>query len=120
MTALDTRARNTALRLLNKYGKSVTLTRVTEGTYDPSTGDLSSGSTTTEIPKALIEDFPGDDYISGLVEKRDKKITTPALGYSEPQPNDRFTVGSDIYIVISTKTIWSGEQSAMYESQVRQ
>lgn len=119
MAALDAKARATALKLLNKFGKSVTLTMVTEGTYDPTTGDVSGSSTTTEIPKALIEDFNGVDYVSGLVEKGDRKITTPASGYTEPKPNDRFTVGSDVYTVVSVKTIWSGEQAAIYESQVR-
>lgn len=119
MAALDAKARATALKLINKFGKSVTLTRVTEGTYDPTTGDVSGSSTTTEIPKALIEDFNGVDYVSGLVEKGDRKITTPASGYTEPKPNDRFTVGSDVYTVVSVETVWSGEQAAIYISQVR-
>ena len=119
MAALDAKARATALKLLNKFGKSVTLTMVTEGTYDPTTGDVSGSSTTTEIPKALIEDFNGVDYVSGLVEKGDRKITIPASGYTEPKPNDRFTVGSDVYTVVSVETMWSGEQAAIYISQVR-
>lgn len=119
MAALDAKARATALKLLNKFGKSVTLTMVTEGTYDPTTGDVSGSSTTTEIPKALIEDFNGVDYVSGLVEKGDRKITIPASGYTEPNPNDRFTVGSDVYTVVSVETVWSGEQAAIYISQVR-
>jgi hypothetical protein len=119
MAALDAKARATALKLLNKFGKSVTLTMVTEGTYNPATGELSSGSTSTEIPKALIEDFNGVDYVSGLVEKGDRKVTTPASGYTEPKPNDQFTVGSDVYTVIAVETVWSGEQAAIYISQVR-
>ena len=57
MAALDAKARATALKLLNKFGKSVTLTIVTEGTYDPTTGEVSGSSTSTEIPKALLEDI---------------------------------------------------------------
>lgn len=119
MTTLDTKARSTALRLLNKYGKSVSHTIVSEGTYDPITGEVSAPSISTEIAKAILEDFPGADYISGLVEKGDRKLTTPAKGYGEPKPNDRFTVGSDVYTVISVETVWSGEQAALYVSQVR-
>jgi hypothetical protein len=119
MTALDTRARATALRLLQKYGKPVTLTQVTEGTYNPATGELSGGGTTIEIPYALIEDFNGKDYISGLIEIGDRKLMTPAQGYAEPELNDRFTVDSDSYTVIAVETIWSGEQAAAYISQIR-
>jgi hypothetical protein len=119
MAALDARARSTALTLLMKYGKSVSHVIVIEGTYDPITGEVSGGSTTTQIPKALIEDFAGTDYLSGLVEKGDKKITIPALGYTEPKPNDRFTVGSDNYTVIAVETVWSGDLAALYISQVR-
>ena len=119
MAALDAKARATALKLLNKFGKPVTHYIVTEGTYDPITGDVSAPMTATEIPKALVEDFEGTDYLSGLVEKGDRKLTIPASGFSEPKPNDKFTVGSDVYTVVAVKTIWSGEQAAIYESQVR-
>ena len=119
MTALDLRARASAVRLLLKYGKQVTLTIVTEGTYNPTTGDMSGASTTTQTPNALIEDFPGVDYVNGLVEKGDKRITIAADGYTEPKPNDTFTVDSLVYKVISVSTVWSGEQAALYASQVR-
>mgnify|MGYP003334282826 FL=1 len=119
MTALDTRARATALRLLEKYGKPVTLTQVTEGAYNPATGELSGGSTTVEYPHALIEDYNGSDYVTGLIEIGDRKVMTPAKGYDEPKPNDRFTIDSDAYTVIAVETVWSGEQAAAYISQVR-
>ena len=119
MTALDTKARATAVKLLNKYGKSVSHTIVTEGTYDPITGDVSGGSTTVGVPKAVLEDYPGEAYASGLVEINDKKLMIAAQGNTEPKPNDRFTVGSDVYTVVAVETIWSGELAAAYISQVR-
>jgi hypothetical protein len=54
-----------------------------------------------------------------LVEKGDRKLTIPASGFAEPKPNDRFTVGSDVYTVIAVETVWSGDQAAIYVSQVR-
>lgn len=119
MTALDTKARATANRLLNKYGKSVSHTIVTEGSYDPITGDVSGGSTTVGVPKAVLEDYPGEAYASGLVGINDKRLMIAALGNTEPKPNDRFTVGSDVYTVVAVETIWSSEQAAAYLSQVR-
>ena len=119
MTALDTKARDTAVRLLDKYGKSITHTIVTEGTYDPITGLVSGGSTTIGVPHALIEDYPGSAYASGLVEMNDKKLTIAAKGNNEPKPNDRFTIGLDTYTVVSSSIVWSGEMAALYVSQVR-
>ena len=119
MTALDTKARATAVRLLNKYGKAVSHTIVTEGTYDPITGDVSSGSTTIGVPKAVIEEYTGEEYAAGLVEKGDSKLTIAAKGNTEPKPNDRFTVDSTVFTVISSQIIWSGEEHALYVSQVR-
>ena len=119
MTALDTKARATAVRLLDTYGKSVSHTIVTEGTYDPITGNVSGGNTTIGVPKAILEDYPGEAYASGLVYVNDKKLTIAAKGNVEPKPNDRFTVGSDVYTVVSSSIVWSGEQAALYVSQVR-
>lgn len=119
MAALDAKARATALKLINKFGKPVTLTVVTEGTYDPSTGDISGGSTSVAVPKAIIEDFNGTEFISGQIEVGDRKVTIPASGFAEPRPNDTFTIGSDVYKIVSVETVWSGEQAAIYISQVR-
>jgi len=119
MTALDTKARATAVRLLNKYGKAVSHTIVTEGTYDPITGDVSGGSTSVGVPKAILEEYSGEEYAAGLVEKGDKKLTIAAKGNTEPNPNDRFIVDSVTYTVIAVQVIWSGEEHALYVSQVR-
>ena len=119
MTALDTKARATAVRLLNKYGKAVSHTIVTEGTYDPTTGNVSGGSTSVGVPKAILEEYSGEEYAAGLVEKGDKKLTIAAKGNTEPNPNDRFIIDSVTYTVISTQIIWSGEEHALYVMQIR-
>ena len=119
MAALDARARTTALNLIEKFGKPVTLTVVTEGSYNPTTGDISGGSTTVAVPRAIIEDINGANYIQGLTEIGDRRVTIPALGYTEPKPNDKFTIDSDVYTVIAVETVWSGELAAIYISQVR-
>jgi len=116
---LDTRARATADKLIGKFGKSVTLTRVTEGTYDPSTGEMSGGSTTTETVAALVKDYNGIELLSGMVQAGDRKVKVAALNVSEPQINDTLTIDSLVYSVLAVKSIWSGEKVAIYELQVR-
>jgi hypothetical protein len=116
---LDIRARATADRLIGKFGKQVTLTRVTEGTYDPTTGELSGGSTTTQTVAALVKDFNGIELLSGAIQAGDRKVSIAALNAAEPQIGDTITVDSMVYNVLAVKTTWSGEKAAIYELQVR-
>ena len=119
MTALDTKARATALRLLEKYGKPCTFYQIGEGAYDPSTGDIATAVNVTTVTKAIIEDYQGIDFISGAVEKTDRKVTLPASLQREPSPNDKLSIDQQFYTVVSVLTVWSGEQAALYELQVR-
>lgn len=116
---LDTRARTTADKLLDKFGKSITLTSITEGSYDPATGEMGAGTTTSTTHTAIIKDFNGIDFISGVVQAGDRKIMIAALGAPTPQPADKITIDSEIYQVISVRYVWSGELPALYEIQVR-
>lgn len=116
---LDIRARATADRLIGKFGKQVTLTRVTEGTYNPDTGELSGGSTTTQTVVALVKDFNGIEILTGAIQAGDRKVSIAALNATEPQIGDKMTIDSLDYNVLSVKSIWSGEKTAVYELQVR-
>ena len=116
---LDTKARATADKLIGKFGKQVTLTRVTEGTYNPATGDMSAGSTTTQTVAALVKDFNGIKLLIGAVQRGDTKVSIAALNATEPQIGDTITIDSLVYNVLAVKSIWSGEKTAIYELQVR-
>ena len=116
---LDIKARATAYRLITSFGKQITLTRVTEGTYNPDTGEMAAGSTTVQNVFALIKDYNGIELMSGVVQAGDRKVKIPALGNTEPQTGDTVTIDSMVYNVIAVKTIWSGEKAAIYELQVR-
>ena len=116
---LDARARNTASKMLTKFGKRITLSRITEGVYNPATGDVGNPILSTLIVYALIKDYKGIDLVSGVIQQGDRKVTIPALGVAEPQPLDKVTIDSLVYSVISVRSVWSGEQAAMFEMQVR-
>ena len=116
---LDAKARNTADTLLDKFGKSITLTSIVEGSYDPATGDMSANTTTNTTHTAIVKDFNGVDFVSGVIQSGDRKVTIAALNATTPQPADKVTVDSEVYNVISVKSIWSGELAALYELQVR-
>ena len=116
---LDARARSTADKLLDKFGKSITLTSIVEGSYDPATGDMSANTTTNTTPTAIIKDQNGIDFISGVVQAGDRKVMIAALGAPTPQPADKVTVDREVYHVVAVRHLWSGELPALYELQVR-
>ena len=116
--ALDKKAMQVALRLINKYGKTVVHSHISTGEYDVATGDVTSSSVTNHI-KGVVEDYKGYDFASGLVEAGTRKIISAALGNLEPRPNDTMTLDNDVYKVLAVETVWSGEQAAVYISQVR-
>ena len=116
---LDTRARATADKLLDKFGKSITLTSIVEGSYDPATGDMGAGTTTSTTHTAIIKDYNGIDFIGGVIQSGDRKVMIAALGTTMPQPADKVTVDSEVYQVVAVRYVWSGELPALYELQVR-
>lgn len=118
MTTLDTTMRQTAVNLVDKYGKNVTHTIVTEGSYDPTTGTITPSSTSNTV-KAIVEDYKGIELVSGQILHGDVKITLPALGNTKPEINDKITIDTVEYMIVSIKTVWSGEYPAVYELQVR-
>jgi hypothetical protein len=117
---LDTRARATASRLLNKYGKAVVFNSIIKGSYDTTTGSIASDSVTSINVKASIRDFNGIDIMSGVVQAGDRKVTMPAIDLSvTPKPSDTITFDGDTYTVIEVHNTWSGELPAVYTLQVR-
>ena len=117
MTALDTRFRSLATKIINKYGKSITLTSVTTGTYNPATGSVTN-TTSSATVKAIVEDYSYQDsgFTEGLIKVGDKKFTVAAIDLSSaPKPGDTITLGSSTYSVIRVIETWSGEQIASYE-----
>jgi hypothetical protein len=113
----------TALRLLTKYGKSVTFTRVTQGAYDPATSTAPTTTTSTAV-KALVEDYnkqtDGAAFVNGLVLEGDKKVTVAAtaLGFT-PTPGDQVGFDGGVLTVKNVKATFAGEVAATYELHVR-
>lgn len=120
MTALDTKFRATALKLIAKNGAAITLTRTTPGSYNTSTGSATN-STATQAAKALVEEYKaGEMFVSnGLITTDDKKFTIAASAVTRPNPGDTITLGTTIFTIVAIKEVWSGEQVALYIVQAR-
>lgn len=122
MTALDTKFRALATKLIDKYGKAATYTTVTSttGAYDPLTGtDTTTVETDTAI-KVFISSFSGNDYADGLIKRSDKKLLISGEDLTNPELGDKVTIDSTVYQIIPPAIeTWSGEQIAMYTLQAR-
>ena len=112
--ALDTKMRATAERLLKKFGKVATYKKITQGTYDPTTG----GITNTETDYAVtiyIQSPESGDIQSGIANASDivALVSAKELGVEVAQ-GDKIIAGGT-YEVKVNKPVWSGEQIALHQ-----
>src|SRR6188768_3855579 len=102
MTALDTRARNTAERMIDKFGKVMSLNRATVGAYDPSTGNATETPSLTTIKGVVSKPSP-IAFGMGLAQRGDMKVLVAAqpLDTLVPAPGDELIFDSKTWQVVS-------------------
>jgi hypothetical protein len=113
VTALDTRARATALRALNKYGKAVTFKHRAPGTYNTATS-TSTPTETTATPKILITSPSKEQLQAGVLATSEVAMVAAAAFAIDPRPGDQVTVDGKVHTVGWTDRLWSGEQVALW------
>ncbi len=120
MTELDADLGPLALELIAEFGKLISYARVTNLDYNPATATAGGYEDAVDV-KAIIEEYNGHSFVSGLIERGDKKVTVAAQSFPDgaPTANDRTVIDDTTYIVVGVKTTYSGELAALYELQVR-
>lgn len=111
---LDATFRPLATKLLTKFGRTCTFTRVTEGAYDPATGTTTNTETTSTVYTYQSE--PNDNQLASgqyQVGQSIFLISAAELGF-EPRPNDRITVDA-MWTISRVKRTSSGQYDALYE-----
>jgi hypothetical protein len=124
MTFNYTKAAATSLRLLTRFGRSVTLRKQTIGAYDPAT---SSNTVTTAdyTGTGALFDFTertlGQQFGDGLtVMLGDKKLLLAPDGITAaPVPGDLLIFGSDTYQVLRVKSVAPAGTVVLYELHLR-
>jgi hypothetical protein len=106
------------LRLVQRHGSTLTLHKVSEGTYDPATGSLTGGSTTDyEVTGYMYDAITGVD--TNEVVRGTKKVVIPALGLSvEPDDGDTISGLGDKLHIIRVTTYYSSGLAVLYECGV--
>jgi hypothetical protein len=114
----------TSLRLLIRFGRSVTLRKQAAGAYDPATS--SSTITTTDYTgQGALFDFNehtiGQQYGDGVtVLMGDKNLLLAPSGITAaPVPGDLLIFGSDTYQVMRVKAVAPAGTVVLYELHLR-
>lgn len=109
----------TALKLLTKFGASGTLTKRTEGSYDPATGSNTITETSYTVKSVLLNyKFSEMNDTDSLIQAKDRKIIMQATTVT-PDTSDAFTFNGTAYRIINVKTLNPAGTSVIHELQVR-
>lgn len=120
MAVLDAPLRKVSLKLINKFGKSMTLTYkgTVADSYSPTTRKPTASDSTATV-KGIIEPVglvgAPSSGMAGAVLSADMKITIAAKGLTNPpKADDTITVDSTIYQINKVDTIYSGDLAALH------
>ncbi|MBF0675588.1 hypothetical protein [Pseudomonas sp.] len=133
MSAFYDRMAATALRLIERFGQTITLRDITEGVYDPVTGEDTPSEPADQPAQAILQDYPaqmsGMSYADGTVIRQgDKKILVAALTtdssgqkvqLTPPQMTTQVIAGGVTWAVVNIKEISPAGTPLVYEIQGR-
>jgi len=111
------KAAATATKLLAKFGRTVTHTIRTTGSYDPATGAVTITETTQSATAALF-DYGTKDIDGTLIQMGDKRALIAPLT-TMPKPDDTLTVGTVVWTIKQVNELNPAGTTVMYEAQVR-
>ena len=108
-----------ALRLIEKFGKALTLTRQSSGSYDPSTGSATV-TTTTQAAHGIRTSWAAQDIDGSLIKSGDLKIVLAASGLTTaPQVDDTITFDSTVYTIKGVYPVCPADVVIVYNLNVR-
>lgn len=120
-----TRLQNTAQKLLKGKGQSLTLTKVTAGTYNPATGAMTGTTTSTQTAYGAVFDY-GTKQIDGtLIKAGDKQLLlsafkTDGTALTAPVLGDTVSIGGVVYTLVEPlKTVGPAGITVIYEANLR-
>jgi hypothetical protein len=90
--------------MVAKFGRAVTLTRLTAGAYDPATSS-SVVVETTQAGKGIVLDHESKDIDGTLVKAGDRKLLLSPVGITPPIVGDHATVGATKYAITSVSEL---------------
>jgi hypothetical protein len=119
-----TRLQNTAQKLLKGKGQSLTLTKITAGTYNPSTGGVTGGTTSTQLAYGAVFEYGNKNIDGTLIKVGDKQLLlsafkTDGTALTAPVVNDTVTIGGTTYTITQAKSSAPAGTVVLYDCNVR-
>ena len=113
------------LRMLDDFGRDLTLIYVSEGTYNPVTSSLTGGSTSSATVRGYFYNYRLDEVDGSSIVLGDRRLLLPAVDTSgstltEPDIGDEVTGSGDKVSIVSVTKIFSGTSLICYLCQVRE
>jgi len=119
------RLQATANRLLKGKGQSITLTKITAGTYNPATGGFTGASTSTQSAYGAIFDYGATQIDGTLIKAGDKQLLlsafkTDGTALTAPVLGDTVSIGGVTYTLVEPlKEVNPAGTTVMYECNLR-
>ena len=120
-----TRLQNTAQKLLKGKGQTLTLTKVTAGTYNPATGAMTGASTSTQAAYGAVFDYGAKQIDGTLIKAGDKQLLlsafkTDGTALTAPVLGDTVSIGGVVYTLVEPlKTVGPAGITVIYEANLR-
>ena len=113
-----TKSAASALKMLTKFGQSVTRRSYTAGTYDPATGLVTPTTADTTRKGALFDFGEGQTLERGtLIQSGDKRLLLDATATVLPQ--DHFIIGGTENVIVSIGEINPAGTVVLYDLHLR-
>lgn len=109
------------LAALGSYGQALTLRKVNEGTYDPTTGGTTGASTSDTACTGMMQAYKNRDIDGERIKANDRRCIIAASGLAvAPETGDRIvTAAAAVYTVIAFQTVELNGSPIYYAGQVR-
>lgn len=108
------------VRQIGKFGRLVTLRRVTAGTLDTATDTITGAGTTDATVKAVVLDYQQREIDGDMVIRGDKRVLIAAADLdSAPAKSDRIIDGGVTYQIENVEIVGPGDTDLLYKLQVR-
>lgn len=111
--------------LVDRHGQALSLIQKSLGTYDPSTGGVTGGSSTTYTVKCYFFNYSLGDIDGVNIVSGDRRVvinltTTAGASIPTPEVGDEITGNGDKVSIVSVVRISSGGNPICYIAQVRE
>lgn len=114
------RISKTALKVIKKYGQVVTITRRTQGAYNPATS-TAPVTETTETARGVVYDYEANEIDGTMVQRSDSKLLLSSIGITKPTVNDTATLANgDKFTIMNVDSVSPAGADVVYICQIRQ